>query len=318
MAYVNDQLNKIKADLYNSWYFRVWLLAWVVCGSVTFASLIIFSDYNTYVDPSSALSVTIANATFINFPVFQYRYGTSPTGSRLDNVRCKHNLVTLQTRECGGTATTKNCKEIMCGGEIAVNTYNIDVANRQIICDVSTIVDVSEAPQVLHWELDEFYSESRALWGPDEMRVIYLNPNTKAVIHMTKSEMLKDGKKERDTWEPFLTYEGLMETNTSYTVITEISTFKVMHYNQVSRKNIVDWENCAWIGGFGLFMYLIQWLFMALVGMLLENNSQFLNADKTPPAYDEYGTAGGATTGGVKESVNSGNQDYQGATSADL
>jgi hypothetical protein len=318
MAYVNEQLNKVKADLYNSWYFRVWLVAWLVCGSVTFASLIMFSDYNTFIDPSSALSVTINNATYLNFPVFQFRFGTVATSNRLEKVNCKHNGMTLQSTECGGTATTANCRQLLSGGEVAQNIFNIDPLDRQIVCTVEVIVDTSAKPTVLTWEMDEIYSigGGYAWYGPDEMRIMEVNPNTKAVVHVTKSVKMKDGDSQTDltTWEPFLTYEGLMETNTSYTVIVEIQTFKVMTYNEVSRKNIVDWENCAWIGGFGLFMYMIHWMFMAIVGMVVENNSQYLNTDK-PVAYDEYGS-GGATTAGIKASAN--NQDYQGATSADL
>jgi len=307
-----ELLELIKEDLLTSWYFRIWLFFWIICGAVCFAAVVVFSTDNSFISGTTALDISIFNATVIAFPNVQLRYGsTEHGGNYIEDLSCIHNGKAVKHGACDGSGiASKHCFEVYGDRVLAENSFNLPQENRRIDCNITTRTDIHLNTEALLASVLDTEP-----YGPPGSLTYALRANEGIWIHVARSEALKNGKLKSVDWDPLLTYyTGVIFSPNNYQISFVIQTFKIMRYNEVPGTNIVEWENCAWVGGFFLFMWMIQALAMVLVGLFLDNTSQVLKGDIWRGPYTDYTEYSQNQPAGKKE----GKDPFDGTTSADL
>jgi len=125
-------------------------------------------------------------------------------------------------------------------------------------------------------------------WGQESMTTQQLRESEGAFIQLTKSEYQKDGVTHTVDWEPYLSYYLPESYANQYRVRIQFADFRVFVYNEVSNVDIVAWENCAWIGGFALFVWILHGICMFFAGFFLDNNSLVLKGNLFSQPYTDY------------------------------
>jgi hypothetical protein len=279
-----DLLEATKDDLLTSWYFRIWLVCWIVGGAVIFAAVVLFASDHTFISPADKLQSSLINATVLSFPRFQFRYGDNTDGDYvIENVACFHNDKEVAISACDGSGIADgHCTEVRGDKEKAYNEFNRPTKNRRLDCTVITSSNYMKPLPPLLFDIQGEH------WGQESMVTQTLHPSEGMMIHIARTEFQKNSKTYTVDWEPYVTYYSPDSVRDQYKIRVQFNDFRVFRYNQVDTLNITEWENCAWIGGFILFMWMIHSMVMLIVGLFLDNNSLVLKGNLFAQPYTDY------------------------------
>jgi len=170
--------------LQHSWYFRIWILLWIVCAIVGFICFIILSVYSASETEHKELSFWTEKAITLNFPRFHFR---TIGNEKILGVVCAHNNNYLNTSECapwnGVVPPISNC--VAANGEsfFATNspTSNPELDPR-IICLLFTN-GTNDNNTLLAWETE---GANVINFGGNSAASMWIAPNNDAWIQLNK------------------------------------------------------------------------------------------------------------------------------------
>jgi len=269
MGQTLDTLRAIRDDLASSWYFRIWLLMWIVCAITVFVCLGFVGHRANEERREPSYRIWLQRASDIHYPDFQIRTGDA--SNHLARFECTTDKGTSVTsRDCPTTAgDTRWCKIVFAGG--FKNT------NGRIVCNITTTPSVN-TDQLLAWEAVNASTDFTPI--PDTN--IWFGPNHMAWVILNKEVESKDGH-WHSVFHPTLLYHSTIWESGFYSVSTLFSSTKVIHYDVADWYN--GWEALGIIGGYTFSLYILHTIAMIVVGVVVSNNSIFLGGNAGKAGY---------------------------------
>jgi len=283
MTYFTKQVGLLVQDLKTSWYFRIWLLLWIVCAVVSFAAFILFIEAGHRTPEHNDQRVFFTNETSINFPPFQF---IDPMDSPFlefneSSVSCQWNNLFVPFASCipQGYTSTADCAEPLLtiirpsSGSVVVASQPDNSASQAIVCWVN--VTLNNAARV-----NAYLGYQRL---GNNIAPYWLQGYSYSQILLTPQ--IQDGVM---VWESSMSYLGQvawpegdihLQTSAFFWVEIVINNFQILNYENVPNDlSSKGWSMGAQIGGFAFFTYIIHWLAMILVAVFLDNNSKLLGS----------------------------------------
>jgi hypothetical protein len=273
---MKEKLSLAVEDLKTSWYFRIYAATWLFLALWVFIALIVLGNKSSEAGSEQGFVTWPQSENQINFPDFNFRLATDEaTQYQILSVVCKYNStdVTAPTpnavvETCKGTETAKPwCQTVKASAYTATKKHN-----EYVFCQVKT--NAAPGPptpdRVLGFEIFNDAEYGAAF--------TWMHPSDNAWILLTKTELKFEGGSAHERWKRDLVYHSTTAADEdSYNVIIKMNDFHVIHYSQQNQYN--RWMSVADIGGFAFFLYILHVAFMALVGLVVANDSKFLGGD---------------------------------------
>jgi hypothetical protein len=264
-----------KEDLKDSWQFRIWLLLWIIIGSLMIAGMVAFSASQSA--SRTDQSVNLVNATSITFPNFRFRFTDKNTKSKIDypSSFCSTSLASntnLTATQC--TQMSSQCIKVT-GSVVTVS--NSPLANQPIVCTIKT-VSATGNPEYLTFEINDQDANSYG-YGVNELGLT-IPPTQNSWVTLEKSTYnglnMWDTRYQEITWDNNPAGPQI----TTYIVSVWIGTFRVFSYtdNNSLTVSAVWGQSAALFGGFLYFMLVIQSIAMFIVNLFVAQDSRFLRS----------------------------------------
>jgi len=276
MGETENKLRALVHDIKNSWYFRVWVLLWLVCALTVFSGFIILSKQSAQTYQEKDVQFWVENATTINFPRFHFHtWGTNQT---ISNLTCLWNGQLLAPKTCpnyGPFGTNSSyCQSIYADAVYATNnlTYTTNYSVDRIYCNLTTTGLGFQNNTMVTWEIEDTISTGdNTAFNP--FNPLFIAPSSFAWIMLEKSVYTgSDGT--LTFWDKSLLYHTTIFTPGQYDIVLVIGSFNVWHIEQTDIYS--GMMSTGEVGGFAFFTLILHTLVMIIVGMCLDNNSTFL------------------------------------------
>jgi len=278
-----NTIGKVKQvihDLGNSWYFRVWGVAWLALGLVVFSALIILSKQSTQMRQQMDLLTWIENSSSIPFPRFHLRmdhrqnhavFQAPPT--------CYFGSTLLSVSPCpnwrGFQLPQNVCATFNSDSFSALNNWQ--VADARIYCEVLTTGFLGTDNRMLAFEIE---GTNQYAWGPGDYASMWFQPNDEIQILLRKNYWTQSHSSPQIIlWERQLVYHSTNFAEDFYNVSVIMGNFYTRHWQPKDAYN--GWMAVGNIGGVAFFMVCIHTAIMAIVGLILTNTSTFLTSDES-------------------------------------
>jgi len=271
------RIQQIVSDLKQSWYFRVWALAWFTLALVVFSGMIILSKESSQAQKEQDIALWVENVTHIQFPRFHIRMDHRGNEIFAGNPVCTfgNNSVTLNTAPCqswmGFQPPQNQCIAFNSDSMVALNDWSR--GDQRISCEAITQGAGLNGNLMMAFEFEgeNVYSfgalaYASTWFAPNDMTWILLQKN---VLQQTKNHPTQE------LWESNLLYHSTQATPNVYNFTVIMSSFFVRFYQPRNMYN--GWMAVGSIGGVGFFMACLHTLFMILIGLVLANTSSFLS-----------------------------------------
>jgi hypothetical protein len=269
MAETKHRVDQIIDDIKGSWYFRFWMLVWVVCFIMFWVTMGVFGAKSNMAREEPAWRVWIENDTKsgLEYPPFYFKLQWDELAAKEEiiSATCSNqNGMSIMPRACPGIPNTKTCVEFQTNSE-ATSRHS------RIKCYLLTNANRTEDRMIL-FGTDQ---QHNATWG--DKWDLYMWPNANAHIALQRTAVKRDAKgaKEFDFWTKELTYHSSVFTANQYNVTIEFRSVDTLHFQQYDYYN--GWMAVSDIGGFAFFMSILLAVVMVAVGCIFDNDSKFLN-----------------------------------------
>jgi len=274
MAETPSNIKRILHDLQTSWYFRIWLLMWIVCAIVTFACLIILGSRSNKGNEHQDIQIWRENATTLNFPQFHIRVGGSESFVIL-SYQCSYMGTPLQTMACAGQQPSNQCFAVNSSGIAVANNISSPQEESRIECSIFTTN--TSGSTLLAFEIE---GANVASYGGNSYASVWFSANDRTWVMLEKAFYSASGQ-VLTLWDRTLLYHSTVSVPGSYNLTVILGSFIVQHWDQVNSYN--GWMSTGDVGGFAFFCVIIHTILMAVVGIALDNNSTLLkDKDKDP------------------------------------
>jgi hypothetical protein len=285
MAYTLEALKNVAEDIKHSWYFRLWAALWIFCAVFVFAVLIVLGNTSTQALDAPTFKYWTENVTTMEFPRFHLRL-SNPNDSIIGLTECYHYETTLQTEPCAiwnnEVPDLTRCQAIASNNVVAKHIRGDDDA-RTIYCYLNVNVsNPASDNQLIAFELE---GSNIATYGANSYASIWIAPNNNAWVLLNKAYISFAHKPTQVEWERELVYHSTITSLGFYVLSIKINRFQVVHAEQVPRYN--GWMALGEIGGFAYFLVLLHILFMALVGICLNNDARTLQGSSADQGSSE-------------------------------
>jgi len=267
---------RIINDLKSSWYFRVWLVLWILLMVVWWVALGILSDHSEKASKHKVQQYYVEHESKIRFPEFRLRFKLQP-GQMLSEFNCFYGdpAVAGATVPVGAIASlcefNDTCISVASQTVEACATYS-PKCNDRLVCVLNVTGAVT--PFLVAWEL----LQGERI-GFNEYAQVWIQANDAAWVLLTK-----EVHHDKVGWNRELVYHSANFPNTYWGIVTIINTFNVEHYEELDLYN--GWQATADIGGFIMFLLIFHTFTMFIVGVFFENDSTFLRPDRKEETYN--------------------------------
>jgi len=279
-----DSCSRIKfiiQDLKTSWYFRFWLLLWVVCAIMTFVVLIEYSSWQTEDSKTDYQRISLKNEKSLAYPKFHLHslYGL------IVSVQCAHAGNLIPTGMCFNYTNTSQCISIN-GPSIKVsfgqaeNYHMEDIAiNCTMVTNITGVIGPQKNDQVF-WGLEgPFPGGNKHTPPPVPFTPILIQPKTQAWVMINQMNV-----DNQAVWNRQLIYRDYNVTDpengtAEYQIWTVMDSFNVMSIEKSPLPTRGGWYTVSNVGGFAFFTYILHSIMMFFLGFLFTNNSLFLNGE---------------------------------------
>jgi len=269
MGNFSTRMEAFTSDIKTSWYFRIYLFAWIILACTAFASLIVFAQRSAADGAISPVVVSVANVSSIQFPSFTIRTNQDELQNKLIGVSCYFQGTSrqfLETPPCMNVPE-QSCVSVKAAVATAVPNYNA------IYCSVSMT-----APGTADKTLVISFDDETSYGG-----VTYVQPNNHAVL-LLEEFVVDDTDDDDDTpnvkWNSDVVYQSTVVNGSNFQLTVLINSFAVISF--AKSDGFDPWQSAAAIGGFSFLMYVLQSIFMMLVGCIIAPESKFLGYGNTP------------------------------------
>jgi len=263
------KLGEIVEDLKNSWYFRIWSLLWLVCAITTFVALVIFSREGNIEGHEGSAHIWFERAEKINFPNFEI---VAPHPTLITEAKCAFLDQPVTQTACTGWAkdTDHSCVAFTASAKQGYWSNTNWYSNR-IDCNITTnlLRWNNTDDNLVAWSLTDSHPAGDNALGP-----IWVRPTELAWILITKRQF--NSKTFSGVfWDRVLEYHETQAYAGRYRIQTVIDAFFVDHIDYGTHEE--GWKTVSFIGGFAFFTYILHTIFLGIIGLVLNNDSTFLN-----------------------------------------
>jgi len=269
MGEVATQLSRIIEDAKKSWYFRVWALFWL---AILIVFLVGFGEFVNYA--KNTVWYTSPQSTNVYFPTIEFRPGDDsieflPKSQPL----CGNNDTTVAPAACKDNSNTSQCIRFDTTKFSSQRSSNF--WSRWILC---TIYTTSNANSTLQQRLLSVWTEggSFSVYQTESWDTpVLVAPHEAAFVTLVQSQYSQGGN-SLSSFDKLLTYQSAnFFDNGTYKIYFGFDSMNVQQNEQTVF--YTGWMSAADIGGLGFFLGLVLTGVMLLVGVLLLNDSKFLN-----------------------------------------
>jgi hypothetical protein len=281
---------RIFNDLRSSWYFRLWLLFWVILAIVWFVGMGFLANRADDASKHKVQQYFVDHHSKIEYPKFQLRFplkadqsvneynNPACTYGFYNNITVPSNLIKCLKPIGGGDDTFDYCLQVDTTGIFAVRGegFTDPVANNRLTCIVNItggLIPINQEDVLVAFEL-----LNDPAFGPNSGASLWIAANNAAWVLLTKATF--NGK---DAWERDLLYHSSRYVPGFWQVTAVIDSFRVERFEDAV---IYDgWQAAADIGGFITFLMIFHVAVMIIVGLFCVNNSQFLKDEDEATSY---------------------------------
>jgi len=275
MGSTTSSRNKVShfiEDIKTSWYFRVWLLLWVVCAAVSIACLALMSKRKEGQDSKSFQVGNYETVNSMPFPTFHLRFGEAPGTWKGQSINCNINGEPVAIQLCYNQTSFANCFAVD-GPSVVANNSAANPLSRFLDCTATADIaysGVELSDNLVAWEIDGPPSGQEEYYGGNSYAGIWIQPATLAWVMLTPVEF--NGHLE---WERVLLYHGFFNNSNQFSAVYQVSTLiNSFTYWKYRDHNFFDgWMDTATTGGFVFFTLILHTIVLFFVGFLLNSQS---------------------------------------------
>jgi len=267
-------LRLILDDLKTSWYFRIWVLLWIVCAVISFAALIVLSQSSNQNQLKPGWRIFIQEERILSFPDFYFSLlPFENTTLSMNNMQCyygnrtPHQAVTLNS--CNGTMMT-DCFVAQTSSFTSTITQGSQPtfpfwSGSAVMCDVQlNVQNVTGDDTVI----------TVGVYNNQRIYPQYIQPNTVAEIRIEEEVFTPKSGGSMTHYRLETEYHSNVNNYATFTVFFRFRHHRVIHFEETNLFN--GWMGVGDIGGFVFFLYLLHTIAMALIGICVPNTSRFL------------------------------------------
>lgn len=264
-------------DLRASWYFRIWLVLWVICFIaflVGFGELTKRSSYGLR-EPDWRIYFKNYTTSGLQFPRIRFRTAVDLVQFDTNSIYCYLRKdgglkVPFTPQQCLGfpNTTLNQCFAI---DATSTTTYPDKWGVASLDCSFDTLTQAQIVNHAVGWEIDNKDSVGfSATW---------IRPNNDAWVYINKINIKAKGYPTFTVWNNNLLYHSTVATNSTYFFVqTKIESFLVPTYEEYDF--YTGLQAASDFGGFAYFMSLLMTACLIIAGLIFENNSRFLGAEE--------------------------------------
>jgi len=274
VGYTIDKVKQMISDLQSSWYFRFWALFWIVSALVSFSALIILAEQAKVAQQQRDIQTWFENASTINYPRFHFRMDHH-SSEVFANIGCTYQGAFLKNEECQAwrdyQPAFNQCVAIW-ADSLTSSNWNL-YEDPRIDCTIETLGSGFDGNLIMTFELEGTGVFSMS---GEAFTSLYFAPNDKAWIMLEKN-LFQLSKKDPviQLWQTTLLYHSSMSQPNYYNVSVIIGSHFVRHMEPKDHYN--GWMTVGDIGGVAFFMVVLHGMAMIVFGLVLTNDSTFLN-----------------------------------------
>jgi len=292
---IQEHAARILSDLKRSWYFRIWFSLWLICFIWVWIALGFFSSFSEDAGEHPYRETWIDKRTTVTFPNYRFRF-------QLDQsilvASCSINSgKPVQTRIGSPCLYNQTCLHIISRGGSGEDLFacrqGSAMCDNRLFCNVSLVNGTGLEEHMMAWELEgeNDGEDDEEEFGPESYASVWIAPNNRAWVLLTPAY---DADEKEEEWETALLYHSVTAVHNQWAVTTIINSFDVANYEE-EKGGYNGWMAVADIGGWTFFLYLLHCIVMLMVGLCLENNSEFLRPGQGGSAYPtKYENVGGS------------------------
>jgi len=275
MGNLSTKVSELTDDLKHSWYFRFWMLFWVICAIFAFSALILYGARSSEDEAEKGWRLWITEEKSITLPPYQFRISLSEKGNIINSASCAWtDALLVPSGPCNTVESTSVCVEFDPTG------FSVDAKSNFLNCVINmTVPNGNDNLLAFKIAAGEHFDEND-VWT-------YLAANNRAYLNLRLTRV-KSGGSFKKFWSTQVSYTTSTAVPTQYVVILQMEHFFVFNYEKTDW--YTGWMAAADIGGFAFFMYILHWIVMTFMNIFMENNSKFLNAAGNGPQRAQYNT----------------------------
>jgi len=279
MSQTVDKIKQIFHDLSQSWYFRVWLLLWIISAIIVFSALVILSKTSATDQQQQDIAMWLTNASSIRYPRFHFRL--DHRGEEIfTDYSCSFGTQSLTPAVCQGfpgmqPPPMNQCIAWNSDSFTAMNDLSIMDADSRIYCEISTSGTGQQGNEMMSFGL-----EGQNVFGPAGLLLsTFFAPCDSTWLMLQKSTLQPtQGSQTLEFWNTDLLYHSTLNQTNLYNVTVIMGSYYVFNFQP--RNSYNGWMTVGDIGGVSYFMVIIHTLVMVIIGLFLSNTSTFLTGSE--------------------------------------
>jgi len=268
-------LRLIIDDFKTSWYFRVWVLLWVVCAIISFVALGILSHSSSENQLKPGWRIWIDEPGQLNYPDFYFSLLPGENISvSISSQNCynQNHSISIPITGCDGAVGLSECFVMQSSSIVSKYTEAARTfpfwAGSHIFCDINITVENPTADDTML---------AVGVYNTDRIFPKFIFPGTVAEIRIEEEVIQPKGQSGMVRHRLEQNYESDRNSHAAFTVFFRFAHWRVMHFEETNLFN--GWMGVGEIGGFVFFLYLLHTITMAIIGICLPNTSKFLGGN---------------------------------------
>jgi hypothetical protein len=287
MSAVGTSLSLIGDDLKKSNYFRIYAVLWVLLVVTWLVGLGMLADRAVKSGNHPYLRLYNDDEPEVQFPSFRLRLG-DPESIDNKTISCLFMNNPLPIVACSPGQPTSQCFAVdtnkvyaQLGGANPDGQFTSAGASARIDCQFNAKASEASGSELMAFE----FMNNAFTDGANSYASTWILPNNATWIMISESVI-----NNVPYWDRSVLYHagGFNTPDTKgdlfYTAVAIMDTNNVLHMS--SYDYFEGWQAVADMGGLAFMFYILHTVVMTLVGLFLENNSNFLRGGR----YAEYET----------------------------
>jgi len=266
-------------DLKHSWYFRIWVVLWLVCAIVSFAGLIVLSNASEMAQKEPGFRVWTDFPEQLTFPNVWIFLQRSEIGDEsISQVSCMYgpNNITVPTTNCPFPGVEPGlCYQITANTTVAQappqGKHNFYHGSDVIFCLIWTTANASAVQP---------YNTVLAAGIQDTRVPVFLGNGVITDVRLEVESVQYHGSSQapgtRYTIESG-TASNVVPNGANFGMALRFNDFRVLNFQKADLFN--GWMGIGTIGGFAFFLYILHSGIMGMIGCFLPNTSKFLGGE---------------------------------------
>jgi len=265
MVRLFEDLRKMNDDLRHSWYFRCWIVVWIVLAVISLVAFIEFAARSGEASKEKNWQLYVDTPTELEFP--QFHVNPVDVGITLMSGVCSQEGKSIKQIGCSSGQPSTACMAFQTTGVVAYASSK-DFNQGLISCNFTTTAYANTTNFMLVWDVD----------GPsiNQYHGQYFGPRATpgALVNLVPVTIEPYGSAAYFVWRPQIEYLTNAPSTNFYSLNIRIDRFYVEHYQE---KDLYSgWQAMGDFGGFVFWCVILHIITMALFGLAFQNNSTFL------------------------------------------